>query len=391
VHPEPGWTWKVLQGGDGVNMHSAGVEEAVIEDLACAVYTVPTEQGEADGTAVWQSTTCVTVELTAAGQTGLGYTYGPAGCASVVTDLLQEVIIGRPVFAVAGNWDAMVRRCRNAGRPGLVSMAIAAVDSAGWDLAARLVDMPLASLLGRVHDTVPVYGSGGFTTYDEETLGAQLEHWVSDLGASAVKIKVGESWGARADRDLARAKFARSVVGDGVEVFVDANGGYTRGQAGRMGRAYDDLGVSWFEEPVSSDDLVGLAELRGELATDVAAGEYAYDLAYVNRMCGAHAVDCMQLDVTRIGGITEWRRAAAAAAGYGLDVSGHCAPALHAHVAASVANLRHVEYFHDHARLEPLLFDGVPTVRNGALQLSLDVSGNGLRLKRSDAEQYRTG
>jgi L-alanine-DL-glutamate epimerase-like enolase superfamily enzyme len=363
--------------------------EVLIEELVCAAYTVPTDQPEADGTTAWQSTTCVIVEVAAGGHTGLGYTYGPAGCASVVTDLLRDVVVGRPAFAVAGNWEAMVRRCRNAGRPGLVSMAIAAVDCAGWDLAARLVDVPLASLLGRARDSVPVYGSGGFTTYDDATLGAQLEHWVEDLGVSAVKIKVGESWGTCADRDLARTRFARSVVGDSVEVFVDANGGYTRGQAARLGTAYDEVGVIWFEEPVSSDDLSGLAALRQRLASDVAAGEYAYDLAYVNRMCGAGAVDCMQLDVTRIGGVTEWRRAAAAAAGHGLEVSGHCAPALHAHVAASVTNLRHVEFFHDHARLEPLLFDGVPQVRGGAMQVPLDAPGNGLELKRADAERFR--
>jgi L-alanine-DL-glutamate epimerase-like enolase superfamily enzyme len=249
----------------------------------------------------------------------------------------------------------------------------------------------LASLLGRARDTVPVYGSGGFTTYDEETLRNQLQYWVDDLGVPAVKIKVGESWGSCTDRDLARAGFAREVVGDDVELFVDANGGYTRGQAGRLGRAYDELAVTWFEEPVSSDDLAGLAELRGELATDVAAGEYAYDLAYVNRMCAAGAVDCMQLDVTRIAGITEWRRAAASAAGFGLEVSGHCAPALHAHVAATVPNLRHVEYFHDHARLEAMLFDGVPRVRDGVMHLALDAPGNGLRLKVQEAERYRTG
>jgi L-alanine-DL-glutamate epimerase-like enolase superfamily enzyme len=365
--------------------------DPVVEEVACTVFTVPTDRPEADGTATWQATTCVVVEVTAGGRTGLGYTYGPAGCASVVTDQLRGVVVGRPAFAVVGSWEAMVRECRNAGRPGMVSMAIAAVDTALWDLAARLLDLPLASLLGRARDTVPVYGSGGFTTYDDATLRHQLEQWVGSLGVSAVKIKVGESWGTCADRDLARATFARLVVGDDVELFVDANGGYSRGQAGRMGRVYDELAVTWFEEPVSSDDLAGLAQLRGELATDIAAGEYAYDLAYVTRMCGAHAVDCMQLDVTRIGGITEWRRAAAAAAGYGLDVSGHCAPALHAHVAATVPNLRHVEYFHDHARLEPLLFDGVPPVRDGALQLALDAPGNGLSLKRPDAERYRTG
>ncbi len=365
-------------------------EEPLIDSLECSVYTVPTDQPEADGTITWSATTCVVVQAGAGGRTGLGYTYGPAACAGIVADLLQEVVVGRPAFAVVGSWGAMVRRCRNAGRPGIVSMAISAVDTALWDLAARLVDRPLADLLGRVRDTVPVYGSGGFTTYDDATLRRQLEHWVGDLGVSAVKIKVGQSWGHAAERDLARTRLARDVVGDQVEVFVDANGGYTRGQAGRLGHAYDDLGVTWFEEPVSSDDLSALAGLRGELATDVAAGEYAYDVAYVNRMCGAGAVDCMQIDVTRIGGITEWQRGAAVAAGYGLDVSGHCAPALHAHLAASVPNLRHLEYFHDHARLEPILFDGVPPVYDGVLHPALDRPGNGLSLRGSDAERYRS-
>jgi L-alanine-DL-glutamate epimerase-like enolase superfamily enzyme len=376
---------------DEAHMPDTSGPDPLVDDLTVGVYTVPTDQPEADGTATWRATTCVTVEVSAGGRTGLGYTYGPAGCARVVQDLLRDVVVGRPAHAVTGTWQAMVRQCRNAGRPGMVSMAIAAVDTAMWDLAARLCDLPLASLLGRARDTVPVYGSGGFTTYDEARLGDQLEHWVGDLGVPAVKIKVGESWGARGDRDLGRAAFARRVVGDGVELFVDANGGYTRGQAGRMGRAFDDLGVTWFEEPVSSDDLAGLAALRGEIAADVAAGEYAYDLAYVTRMCGAGAVDCMQLDVTRVGGISEWRRGAAVAAGHGLDVSGHCAPALHAQVAASVPNLRHVEYFHDHARLEPLLFEGIPPVHHGAMHVSLDAPGNGLSVKRPDAERYRTG
>lgn len=172
-------------------------------------------------------------------------------------------------------------------------------------------------------------------------------------------------------------------------LFVDANGGYARGQAARLDHGYDDLGVTWFEEPVSSDDPSALAGLRGELATDMAAGEYAHEVGYVNRMCGAHAVDCMQIDVTRIGGITEWQRGAAVATGYGLDVSGLCAPALHAHVAASVPKLRHLKYFHDHARLEPMLFDGVPPVSEGVLRPALDRPGNGLSLRGSDAERYR--
>ncbi|MDK3257256.1 enolase C-terminal domain-like protein [Blastococcus capsensis] len=370
-------------------MSSRGTASApTVEHVDVAVYTVPTEQPESDGTLTWDSTTCVVVQVRAAGRTGLGYTYGPAACATLVTDVLADVVRGRPALAVPAAWEAMVRRCRNAGRPGVVSMAIAAVDTALWDLAARLLEVPLVVALGQARDDVPVYGSGGFPTWDEATLSRHVEHWVGELGIPGVKIKIGASWGSRSDRDLARVRRTRDIVGDGVEVFVDANGGYTPGQARRIGRELDGLGVTWFEEPVSSDDLPALAELRGVLAVDIAAGEYAYDLPYVYRMCDARAVDCLQLDVTRIAGATEWRRAAAVAAATGLEVSAHCAPALHAHVAASVPNLRHVEYFVDHARLEPMLFDGVPEVREGRMHLRLDRPGNGLLL-RPAAERYR--
>jgi L-alanine-DL-glutamate epimerase-like enolase superfamily enzyme len=169
-------------------------------------------------------------------------------------------------------------------------------------------------------------------------------------------------------------------VGEGVEVMVDANGGYDRGQARRMGAAFDDLGVTWFEEPVTSDDLDGLAAVRAAVRCDVAAGEYAsngYDAA---ALCPV--VDCLQLDVTRCGGYTGWRAAAAVAAAAGLDVSAHCAPSLHLPITAAVPNLRHVEWFADHARLEPELVDGVPAVIDGALRLDRSAVGHGMRLRR---------
>ncbi len=356
-----------------------------IEGLDVAAYTVPTEQPEADGTLTWDSTTCVVVRARGGGEVGLGYTYGPAACGAVVRELLAGAVTGRPALAVPGAWEAMVRRCRNAGRPGMVSMALSAVDTALWDLAARLLGVPLVALLGQARDDVPVYGSGGFPTWDDVTLARHVDRWLEE-GMRAVKIKIAESWGQCADRDLVRVRRLRDLVPAEVEVFVDANGGYTRGQARRVGEALDDLGVTWFEEPVSSDDVAGLAGLRDSLAADVTAGEYAYRLADAQLLCVA--VDCLQADVTRIGGFTEWRRAAATAAGHGLQVSGHCAPALHAHVAASVPNLRHLEDFVDHARLEPLLFDGVPPVRDGRLVPDRDRPGHGLAL-RADAERYR--
>src|SRR6202035_4293652 len=141
-------------------------------------------------------------------------------------------------------------------------------------------------------------------------------------------------------------------IGPDAELFVDANGGYTRKQAVRMALAMADQDVTWFEEPVSSDDLDGLREVRDQVTPDVTAGEYGYDLVYFARMVDAGPVDCLQIDVTRCGGITEWLRAAAVAAARGLQVSGHCAPNLHAHVAAAAQNFRHLEDFHDHVRIE---------------------------------------
>ena len=234
-----------------------------------------------------------------------------------------------------------------------------------------------------------MYGSGGFTTYEDARTSEQLRHWVDELGIPRVKVKIAESWGTNPRRDLHRVRLAREVIGDDAQLFVDANGGYSVGQAVRMAHRMADLDVSWFEEPVSSDDLDGLRTVRLQVAPDVAAGEYSYTLYDTRRLC-AGAVDCVQLDLTRCGGVTGWLRGAAVAAAYNLQVSAHCAPALHAHVATAVPNLRHLEYFHDHARIESLLFDGVLDAHGGELRPDQGRPGLGLRLRGEDAEPYRT-
>jgi L-alanine-DL-glutamate epimerase-like enolase superfamily enzyme len=182
---------------------------------------------------------------------------------------------------------------------------------------------------------------------------------------------------------------ARAIIGDDVELFVDANGGYGRKQAIRVMDAAADLDVRWFEEPVSSDDLEGLREVKDGVAADVTAGEYGWDLYYFHRMCAAGAVDCLQADVSRCGGITEWLRVAAVAASHGLAISGHCAPHLHVHAAAAVPNLRHLEWFHSHVRLESLLFDGTLDPSGGAIRPDPDAPGLGLTFREADARRYR--
>jgi len=360
-----------------------------ISAVACTVYDIPTDRPEADGTLAWSVTTMVTATVAAGGCVGLGWTYAGAGCKAVIDHQLAGVLHGRDPMDLPGLWEAMVRACRNLGRPGVVSCAISAVDIALCDLKARLLDVAVATLVGRCRDTVAVYGSGGFTTYDEATTRAQLQRWVQELAIPRVKIKIGESWGSQQRRDLARVELVRDTVGPDVEVYVDANGGYSRKQAVRVGRALEQAGVTWFEEPVSSDDLAGLREVRDQCSADVTAGEYGYDLAYFARMLAAQAVDCLQVDVTRCGGITEFLRAAAVAAAHNVQVSAHCTPNLHAHIGVGVPNLRHLEYFHDHARIEELLFDGALSPQGGELRPDPDRPGLGVALKTADAEQFR--
>ena len=366
-----------------------GVTHALVDSVAVSAHTVPADAPEADGTISWDSTTMVLVRARSGDVEGIGWTYGPTACATVVRAELADLVVGRNAMDVPGSSQSMIAAVRNAGRSGIAGYALSAVDVALWDLKARLLGLPLHQLLGAVTAEVPVYGSGGFTTYDEHQLRDQLGHWALEQQIPRVKIKIGESWGAKPERDLARMRQARAVIGQDTELFVDANGGYTRKQAVRVMAAAADLDVHWFEEPVSSDDLVGLREVRDFVNADVAAGEYGQDLSYFRRMCVAGAVDCLQADASRCGGITEFVRVAAVAASFGLDISGHCAPHLHAHVAAATPNLRHLEWFHDHVRIESMFFDGTLDPTGGTITPDPEAPGHGLTLRWADAERYR--
>jgi L-alanine-DL-glutamate epimerase-like enolase superfamily enzyme len=356
-----------------------------IDRVDVAVYTVPTAGPEADGTLQWDATTAVVVHAYADGVTGLGWTYSSPAAATIIAAHLRDVVVGRDVTDIPGTVEAMTQACRNYGTRGLVAQAISAVDIALWDLRARLQKMSLTVLFGACRSTVPIYGSGGFTNLDDDELAEQVHEW-RDAGCAAMKIKIGQCWGHEYDRDLVRVNRLRDLAGDGVELMVDANGGYSTGQARRVGAALDHLAVTWFEEPVSSDDIEGLAAVRSAVRCDVAAGEYIADRYEARRL--APVVDCLQLDVTRCGGYSGWLAAANIAAAHNLDVSAHCAPALHVPVAATIPRLRHLEYFIDHVRLEAELFTGVPIPDDGQLRADTANYGHGMTLS-ADAEKYR--
>jgi L-alanine-DL-glutamate epimerase-like enolase superfamily enzyme len=360
--------------------------KAAIDGLAVAAYTVPTDAPEADGTLSWTSTTIVVVHAFAGGEVGIGYTYADVSTAKLVQSKLAGVVEGMDAFAPQAAWASMVGAIRNLGRPGICSMAISAVDLALWDLKARLLGLPLCKLLGMAHECVPIYGSGGFTAYSMDRLQEQLAGWVQ-RGIPRVKMKVGSNPGT----DPERVRCARGAIGPNAQLFTDANGAYTRKQALELAERFrEEAQVSWLEEPVSSDDLQGLRLLRDRApgGLEIAAGEYGYDAVYFERMLSAGAVDVLQADVTRCGGITELLRIDGMCRARSLPLSLHCGPAIHLHAGVALAQLVHMEYFHDHVRIEHLLFDGVPSPRGGALYPDLGSAGNGLELKRSDAERY---
>jgi L-alanine-DL-glutamate epimerase-like enolase superfamily enzyme len=359
---------------------------ARIRDAGVAAYTIPTDRPESDGTLEWRATTLVVVTLRAGGAEGLGYTYADSATALLIRERLLPLVEGCDALDGPMIGQALLRAIRNLGRPGIASMALSAVDNALWDLKGKLLDASVADLLGRARPAIAVYGSGGFTSDPVDALKSQLGGW-TEQGLRFVKMKVGREPAA----DVPRVKAARAAIGPDNALFVDANGAYTAKQALAFAQSFAEENVSWFEEPVSSDDLAGLRAVRrrAPAGMDVAAGEYGYEPLYFRRMLEAQAVDVLQADATRCGGISGFMAAAALADGYGVPLSSHCAPSLHIAPCCAAARAVHLEYFHDHVRIERMLFDGFREPRDGFLSPERSRPGLGIELKRADAERFR--
>jgi len=352
---------------------------AVVDQLEVRALSFPTPAPESDATLTWDHTNAVTVEVRAGSLVGLGWSYTSPAAAEIIRSELATAVVGQDASSPGRLWERMHRACRDLGTRGVVMAAISAVDIALWDLRSKELDLPLAELWGGHRDSVPVYGSGGFTSLTDDQLDEQIDDWLA-VGCAAVKLKIGQDWGRSPTRDLERAARVVSRVHGAAEVMVDAKGGYSRSDAMRVGQDLDILGVNWFEEPVPSDDLRGLSSLRDALNCEVAAGGYIAEVADARSMC--EAVDCVQLDVTRCGGYTGWRRCAAYAHAAHVPVSAHCAPALHLPLGLADPDLRHIEWFSDHVAVEDRLIEGAPVVRNGRMGTgNAAAPGHGYQLK----------
>jgi L-alanine-DL-glutamate epimerase-like enolase superfamily enzyme len=358
-----------------------------LASLRASAYTIPTDLPESDGTFAWESTTLVVVEVQAGGHAGTGYTYAAEAAVPLINGALWRAIRSCDVNDPPAAWRAMNVAVRNLGRDGLAANAISAIDTALWDLKARLLDQPLALLFGRYRKSVPIYGSGGFTTYTHKQLSDQLAGWVERDRCAWVKMKIG----THPDEDLERVRVAKDAIGERA-LFVDANGAYRTKQALELAEVFSrEADVRWFEEPVSSDDLAALSFIRehAPAGIEIAAGEYGYDTDYFRIMLSSGAVDVQQADVTRCGGYTGFLQVASLCEAHHIDLSGHCAPSLHLPAACAAPRLRHLEWFHDHVRIEHMLFEGSPRAKDGMIQPDLSRPGHGLEFKFKDAERFR--
>jgi L-alanine-DL-glutamate epimerase-like enolase superfamily enzyme len=365
---------------------TAQTTDARIEAVDVSAYQIPTATDhESDGTLVWDSTSVVLVQLSCGEHTGLGYSYCHPAAGQVIESKLASILQSTDPLMPQQAWSEMQVQVRQLGHAGIAAMAISAVDVALWDLKAKLLGVCLADLLARYRDSVPIYGSGGFCNYSSEHLREQVQGWAAD-GFRSVKIKVGRD----KPSDPARLEVAREAAGPDVEVMVDGNGAYEPQDAVRWAQRFSDQGVTYFEEPVSSQDLRGLSAVRERAPAGmaIAAGEYGWNLPYFQQMLDANAVHILQADVTRCGGITNLLRVDGLCKARNLPFSAHCAPAISAHACCAMETLVHVEYFFDHYRIESMLFDGTLSPDGGLLTPDRSRPGLGLELKSADARRW---
>ncbi len=362
------------------------VPKVRIDHIDAAAYEIPTEQPESDGTLEWNSTTLVVVHANAADQIGMGYTYADASAATLARGALAASIVGVELSSPSAALDRMIQASRNNGYCGVVAMAASAIDVAMWDLWGRLLDIPTRVLLGNERASVPVYGSGGFTSYTDAELATQLADWARS-GLSWVKMKVGRDPG----RDAHRVRVARDAIGPGVGLFVDANGAYELAQAAAMAERFADADVAWFEEPRPAWDCKGNSHVRQSApkGMEIAGGEYIYTEHDAAHLWQSGAVDVLQADVTRCGGFTGFGRIATYARAVGAPLSTHCAPALSCLASCAHGHVRHAEWFHDHVRIERRWLDGMPRLVNGRAVPQPDAPGNGFEFKASQIERFR--
>ena len=330
---------------------------------------------------------CFVHILTDEGLEGLGVGDGGRAAQVLINDSLKPILLGADPLYIEKLWDDMFWRLRGVGRKGLAFAAISAVDTALWDLKAKYFNVPLYKLLGAYTDTVPIYGSGGWTHFSVDELVAEQVAYV-ERGMKSVKMKVGKDFGKSEKEDIERLAAVRDAVGADVEILIDANNGYYAKQAIRMARAFEPYRVGWFEEPVLADDIEGLAAIATAIDIPVATGEHEYSKFGFRELIARGGADIVQPDIGRVGGVTEWMKVAHLAQAFNLPVAPHAFQLIHLHVACATPNLRIVEYLGVSEEFDKLVYTEFPEPVDGMWSPYPDKPGLGLELNLDVVKKY---
>ena len=262
----------------------------------------------------------------------------PALLAALVTEELAPAVVGEDPAMIRGIRDKLWRLTDYHGTVGLALLGIAAIDIALWDLAGRVAGQPVWRLLGAGRDRVPAYAMVGWLNYDLDELRRVCAAAV-EQGFRGVKMKVGAPTLAE---DVARIEAVRAVVGPDTLVMVDANQVFSTHEALRRGRVYEELGCYWFEEPLRADDTEGLAELAHALTIPIASGENNYGKRQFRQLFERRAVDIVQPDLRRAGGVTECLEIGLLADAFNVPYASH-GGGVHLHVLAALPNTLFME------------------------------------------------
>jgi D-arabinonate dehydratase len=321
------------------------------------------------------------------GLEGLGVGGGAMSAKVLIESSLKPLLIGQDPLAIEKLWDDMFWQVRGVGRKGIAFCAISAVDTALWDLKAKFFNVPLYKLLGAYTDTVPIYGSGGWTHFNLDELLAEQTGYV-EQGMKSVKMKVGKDFGRSEREDIERLAAVRAAVGDDIEVLIDANNGYYAKQAIRMAREFEPYHVGWFEEPVLADDIDCLAAVAAAIDIPVATGEHEYTKFGFRDLIARGGADIVQPDIGRVGGVTEWLKVAHLAHAFNLPVAPHAYQVIHLHVACAIPNLRIVEYLGIVEEFDKIVYTEFPQPKEGMWSPDPDKPGLGLALNPEIVQKY---
>jgi L-alanine-DL-glutamate epimerase-like enolase superfamily enzyme len=366
----------------------ADMQDTVITDVTTTVLRHPDLPGIQDATIRHRESGRGSLFVhikTASGQEGLAP--GLALSRDVIQRVLKPALVGQDPLCIEKLWDDMFWRVRGFGRKGVAFCAISAVDIALWDLKAKLFGVPLYRLLGPYTDRVPIYGSGGWTSYSEAELVREQTGYV-ERGIPRVKMKVAKDFGHAEAEDVQRLKAVRKAVGDEVEIYVDANNGYYAKQAIGMARHLADYNVKWFEEPVLADDIAGLAAIARAIDIPVATGEHEYTRYGFKELIAQGGADIVQPDVGRVGGVTEWMKVAHLAHAFNLPVAPHAVQLVHLHLACCTPNLKVVECLGTADETDRLWYTEFPEQRDGYWSPYPDRPGLGLELSPEAIRKY---